>query len=161
MAHAHAVVLVDPPHHIAAIVARARRRDVPIYRARLEPDRETVAALRQRKVLAFAGIGDPQKFFATLADVGITDAETVGFPDHHRYRAADARALLARADADNLMLLTTEKDLVRLSGNRQLATLCARTNALPVQLVIEEADAFRDMILKVLSPPADQPAEAR
>jgi hypothetical protein len=38
-----------------------------------------------------------------------------------------------------------------MSGNRRLAALAARANALPVQLVIEEADAFRDMILKTLS----------
>jgi tetraacyldisaccharide 4'-kinase len=160
MARADAVVLVDPPHHTAAIVERARQRQVAIYHARLEPDRDTMAALSGRKVLAFAGIGDPEKFFATLADAGIAVAERVSFPDHHRYRAADARALLARADADNLMLLTTEKDLVRLAGKRRLATLSARANALPVRLVIEEADAFRDLILKVLTPSAVPPPVA-
>jgi tetraacyldisaccharide 4'-kinase len=154
MARADAVVLVDPPHHTAAIVERASRRQLAIYHARLEPDRDTIAALSGRKVLAFAGIGDPDKFFATLADAGTAVVERVSFPDHHRYRAADARALLARADADNLMLLTTEKDLVRLSGKRRLAALSARANALPVRLVVEEADAFRDMILNVLSPAA-------
>jgi tetraacyldisaccharide 4'-kinase len=156
MARADAVVLVDPPHHTAAIAGRASRGQVAIYHARLEPDRDTIAALSGRKVLAFAGIGDPDKFFATLADAGIAVVERVSFPDHHRYRAADARALLARADADNLMLLTTEKDLVRLSGKRRLAALSARANALPVRLVVEEADAFRDMILKVLSPVGPQ-----
>jgi tetraacyldisaccharide 4'-kinase len=160
MARADAVVLVDPPHHIAAIAERARRHQVAIYHARLEPDRDTITALSGRQVLAFAGIGDPEKFFATLADAGIAVAERVSFPDHHRYRAADARALLARADADNLMLLTTEKDLVRLSGKRRLEALSARANALPVRLVIEEADAFRDMILKVLSLPATPPPAA-
>jgi tetraacyldisaccharide 4'-kinase len=160
MARADAVVLVDPPHHIAAIAERARRHQVAIYHARLEPDRDTITALSGRQVLAFAGIGDPEKFFATLADAGIAVAERVSFPDHHRYRAADARALLARADADNLMLLTTEKDLVRLSGKRRLEALSARANALPVRLVIEEADAFRDMILKVLLLPATPPPAA-
>jgi tetraacyldisaccharide 4'-kinase len=160
MARADAVVLVDPPHHTAAIEERARRHHVAIYHARLEPDRDTLAALRGRKVLAFAGIGDPRKFFATLGDAGIAVAEAISFADHHRYRAADARALLARADAANLMLLTTEKDLVRLSGKRRLAALHARANALPVRLVIEEADAFRDMILKALAPPMAQPTAA-
>jgi tetraacyldisaccharide 4'-kinase len=153
MARAQAVVLVGPTDKTAAIVERARRHDVAIYHARLEPDRDTVAALTGRKVLAFAGIGDPQKFFETLDDAGINVAERISFADHHPYKRADARALLARADADNLMLLTTEKDLVRLSGKRRrwLAALSARANALPVRLVVEEADAFRDMILKVLS----------
>jgi tetraacyldisaccharide 4'-kinase len=151
MAQAHAVVFVGPSDSAAAVAQRARRHNVAIYHGRLEPDRDTVAALSGRKVLAFAGIGDPEKFFATLTEAGIAVAERASFPDHHRYTAADARALLARADAGNLMLLTTEKDLVRLSGKRRLAALAARTNPLPVQLVIEEADAFRDMILKGLS----------
>ena len=149
--HAHAVVFVGPSDNTAAIMGRARRHNAAIYHARLEPDPDTVAALKGREVLAFAGIGDPEKFFITLAEAGISVAERVRFADHHRYTAAEARGLLARADADNLMLLTTEKDLVRLSGKRRLAALAARTNPLPVQLVIEEADAFRDMVLKVLS----------
>jgi len=153
IAHASAIVLVGPFDGGKAIMERARRHDVAIFHARLEPDRDTVAALRGRKVLAFAGIGDPEKFFATLTEAGIAAAERVSFADHHRYTAADARALLARADADNLMLLTTEKDLVRLAGKRRrVAALAARTNPLPVRLVIEEADAFRAMILKALSP---------
>jgi tetraacyldisaccharide 4'-kinase len=151
IAHAHAVVFVGPSDSETVIRQRARKYNVAIYHARLEPDRNTIAALRGRKVLAFAGIGDPEKFFATLADAGVAVAERVRFADHHRYTAAEARRLLARADAENLMLLTTEKDLVRMSGNRRLAALAARANPLPVELVIEEADAFRDMILRTLS----------
>lgn len=151
MARTDAIVFVGPSDSEPFIRARARRHNVAIYHGRLEPDRDTVAALRGRKVLAFAGIGDPEKFFATLTEAGITVVESLRFADHHRYTRKEARALLARADAENLMLVTTEKDLVRLSGNRRLAALAARTNALPVRLVIEEADAFRDMILNVLS----------
>ena len=122
-----------------------RRRGLPIFHARLEPDRSVIAAIGRRKVLAFAGIGDPEKFFATLTAAGIDVAERAGFPDHHRYTAAEARDLIARAQAENLMLVTTEKDLVRLSGEPQLEALAARSSALPVRLVIEEADHFGDV----------------
>ena len=122
-------------HGAAAVAARARRHNVAIFHGRLEPDRQTLAALGTRKVLAFAGIGDPEKFFATLADAGITVAERASFPDHHRYTAAEAQTLMARADAANLVLLTTEKDLARLAGDPRLAALAARASALPVRLV--------------------------
>ncbi len=102
-------------------------------------------------MLAFAGIGNPDKFFATLLESGIAIAEQTSFPDHHRYTASDARALLGRADANNVMLLTTEKDAVRLQGHRRLATLAKRANALPVRLAIAEAGAFRAMVLDVLA----------
>ncbi len=150
IARARALVIVGPPAGAAAIVEVARRHDVKLFHGRLEAEHHAVAALRPRKVLAFAGIGDPEKFFATLAEAGIEVAERAGFPDHHRYTAAEAQALLARAEAAKLVLLTTEKDLVRLAGEPHLAELASRASALPVRLVIEEHDAFRSMILAAL-----------
>ena len=58
--------------------------------------------------------------------------------------------LIARAEAAKPRLLTTEKDQVRLAGDPQLAALAARASALPVRLVIEEQDAFREMVLKAV-----------
>jgi tetraacyldisaccharide 4'-kinase len=150
IANAQALVIVGAADDVGSITDRARRRGVAIFHARLEPDRATVEAIGKTKALAFAGIGDPEKFFATLIDAGITIGERAAFADHHRFTAAEARALLKRADDANLMLLTTEKDLARLSGVKRLAALAARAHALPVRLVIEEAEAFRDMILKTV-----------
>ena len=152
LAQAQAFFLVGPPTGAAAVAQLARRHGVAIFHGRLEPDRRTVAELGTRKALAFAGIGDPQKFFATLADAGISVAERLSFPDHHRYTAAEAQALIARADAADLTLLTTEKDFARLAGDPHVAALAARACALPVRLVIEEAEAFRQLILRVLQP---------
>jgi tetraacyldisaccharide 4'-kinase len=98
-------------------------------------------------VLAFAGIGNPDKFFATLAGAGIAVAERMSFPDHHRYTADEACQLLARASAAGLVLMTTEKDHVRLGGDPALAALATRANALPVRLVVEERDHFRQIVL--------------
>jgi len=146
---AQAIVVVGPPTRAAAVLNRAAR-GTPIFHARLEPDHGVIAAIGKSKVLAFAGIGDPEKFFTTLAEAGIQVAERAGFPDHHRYTAAEAQDLIARAEAGNLMLVTTEKDLMRLSGEPPLAALAARSSALPVRLVIEEADAFRELILEAI-----------
>jgi tetraacyldisaccharide 4'-kinase len=143
---AHGLIVVGPPAGAAAVAEIARRRGLPIFHGRLIPDRDVLAALKGRRVLAFAGIGDPQKFFATLEEAGIDVAERAGFADHHRYTAAEAQALVARAEAANLVLLTTEKDAARLAGDTRLAALAARVTALPVRLAIEEADAFGDMI---------------
>jgi len=76
--------------------------------------------------------------------------ETQSFADHHRYTAAEAQMLTERAQRQNLVLLTTEKDQVRLLGDPDVGELAARASALPVRLVIEEADAFRDMVLDVV-----------
>ena len=89
----------------------------------LEPDRDIIAAIGRRKVLAFAGIGNPDKFFATLTEAGVAVAERVGFDDHHRFTAAQAQDLAGAGAGRKLMLVTTEKDLMRLAGDPQLAEL--------------------------------------
>ena len=92
------------------------------------------------KVLAFAGIGDPEKFFATLAAAGIDAPVRRGFGDHHRFTAKEANALLRDAARDKLTLLTTEKDLARIQGDATLARASpSARKALPV-----EPDGRRD-----------------
>ena len=148
IARAHALVIVGPPELAAPLAEVARRHNAAVFHARLEPDRSAIAALGGRKVLAFAGIADPEKFFATLAEAGIAVAERASFGDHHRYTTAEAQTLIKRAEAADLDLLTTEKDLARLSREAAVAELAARTRALPVRLVVEEQDAFREMIFR-------------
>lgn len=86
---------------------------LPILRARLEPAPEA-QDLRGRTVLAFAGIGRPDKFFETLRRLGAVVAGTVPFPDHHPYGPDEAMRLLELAHAAGAIPVTTEKDSVRL-----------------------------------------------
>jgi tetraacyldisaccharide 4'-kinase len=119
---------------------------MPIFAARLEPDADAVARLREKKLLAFAGIGDPGKFFATLSDAGLDVPLRRAFPDHHRYDAPAAQALLAAADAQGLVLVTTEKDMARIAGDPRLAALAARAEVLPVRLALADARGFRALM---------------
>jgi tetraacyldisaccharide 4'-kinase len=98
-------------------------------------------------VLTFAGIGDPQKFFATIEAAGIDAPIRRAFPDHHRYRADEAAALLAEAKRHDLALLTTEKDLARMQGDASLAELAASAHALPVTLKVAAEGEFTDLVL--------------
>jgi len=63
---------------------------------------------------AFAGIGRPQKFYATCSTAGLTLAGTMDFPDHHIFSDSDLTKLRGDAEACGARLLTTEKDYVRL-----------------------------------------------
>jgi tetraacyldisaccharide 4'-kinase len=147
LARAQAVLMIGDGLTAQPIVVAAEARGLRAFRGRLTPDADAVAALQRHRVLAFAGIGDPDKFFATLAAAGIEAPVRRGFPDHHPYTAADAAALLAAADRDGLMPVTTEKDLVRLGAARATADLAARARALPVTLTTEDEDRFRDFVL--------------
>jgi tetraacyldisaccharide 4'-kinase len=125
----------------------ARAQGLPVFHGWLEPDAKALAALTQRPVLAFAGIGDPGKFFATLRDAGIEIAAEVAFPDHRRYRRSEARELIEQAEREGLILVTTEKDWVRLAGQGDLAALAAIARTLPVTLRVTEDRAFQDWVL--------------
>ncbi|WP_371185721.1 tetraacyldisaccharide 4'-kinase [Thalassotalea maritima] len=75
-------------------------------------EKQTVAdfinAHGQHGVNALAGIGDPQRFFNTLAQLGFSLARVQGFVDHHHFQAED----IAQFE-HNLPLLMTEKDAVK------------------------------------------------
>jgi tetraacyldisaccharide 4'-kinase len=147
---AQAILLIgDRP--VASVAREAGARGLTLFHGRLVPDAPSVAALTGSRVLAFAGIGDPEKFFATLSEAGVDIAIRRGFPDHHRFTAADAETLLAEADRAGLSLVTTEKDFVRLGHKRALAPLAARTRVLPVTLAIEDEDRFRDFVLSAVA----------
>jgi tetraacyldisaccharide 4'-kinase len=133
------------------IEAEANARGLPMFGARLVPDASFVEALGGGRVLAFAGIGDPGKFFATLRDAGIAVAASRGFDDHHRYTAAQAQALCADADRDGLILVTTEKDLARMQGEAETAELALRAHALPVTLTFDDEAGFRKLLTEKIA----------
>lgn len=95
---------------------------LPMLAARL---RTVAPDLAGRTVLAFAGIGRPAKFFATLAEAGVTVAAWQAFPDHHRYRESELRRLHRRAEALGTVLVTTPKDAVRLPPGWQSKVMVA------------------------------------
>jgi tetraacyldisaccharide 4'-kinase len=82
-----------------------------LLRAVLAP---VAATLAGQRVLAFAGIARPEKFFATLAGMGCRIAGERAFPDHHPYSEAEIAALIEEARRADAIPVTTEKDAVRL-----------------------------------------------
>ena len=95
-------------------------------------------------VVAFAGIGVPDRFFATLRTLGAQLAGKIAFPDHHAFDQADATRLLDLARSHGAMLVTTEKDRVRLAGlDGPLAELRDAARALPIRMKLEARDESR------------------
>jgi tetraacyldisaccharide 4'-kinase len=90
----------------------------PMLHARMAPG-PAMRALAGRRVMAFAGIGRPAKFFDTLAEAGVSAAATLPFADHHRYTARDLDALRRQAAREGAMLVTTTKDFVRIPATQR------------------------------------------
>lgn len=126
----------------AAIAARGR----PVLRGRLCPDEAALAALKGCRALAFAGIGDPARFFATLRNAGVEVLEERSFADHHPFEPAELARLDEDAGRGGLTLVTTEKDLARIGD--AASTLRSRILPLPVTLEIEDVAPLRTLLLE-------------
>jgi tetraacyldisaccharide 4'-kinase len=109
-ARCRAAVLIGADDTAAAA---ALPPSLAVLRARLVPGPAT-ASLRGKRVFAFAGIGRPAKFFATLREAGAELAGALSFPDHHRFAARELNGLIAQAQGLDALAVTTAKDAARL-----------------------------------------------
>jgi tetraacyldisaccharide 4'-kinase len=142
---ADALLVIGEGDKADPLVRAAARAGTAILRARIKPTR--VKEWRKDPILAFAGIGHPEKFFATLKETHAPVARTLSFPDHYSYGEADAVKLLEIAEAEKLRLVTTEKDLVRLAGKTgALAKLYDRVEAFHVILEFDNPVAVSEML---------------
>ena len=116
VARTDALVIVGSGRAADGVARQVAAKGAPVFRAQLTPAEDSLAALQGRRMLAFAGIGDPARFFRTLRAAGVDVAVEKAFPDHHPYSAEDIAALVARAQREGLTLVTTEKDMVKLRG---------------------------------------------
>jgi tetraacyldisaccharide 4'-kinase len=97
-----------------AVAAAVAAQDKPVLTAHLKADDVSVTSLRGKRVLAFAGIGDPGRFFRTLRASGLEVVLERAFDDHHPFSQSEIEALIAQARHEALTPVTTEKDLARL-----------------------------------------------
>jgi tetraacyldisaccharide 4'-kinase len=80
------------------------------------------AQLTSRRLFAFAGLADNEQFFASLRTDGLDVAGTMGFRDHHAYRARDIAAIKEAARAAGAdAIVTTEKDAVKIDDRDIIA----------------------------------------
>lgn len=93
---------------------------LPVLRAKLLPDR-VAGDLHGRRVVAFAGIGVPDKFFATVRGTGADVVAQIPFPDHHPYAPHELDALLKQSEQLGAIPVTTAKDLMRIPLARKAA----------------------------------------
>jgi len=115
----------------AAIAARGR----PVLSAHLRADDASLALLRGKRVLAFAGIGDPIRFFRTLRANGIEVVRERAFADHHPFSKSEIETLITEAKRDALTLVTTEKDLARLRSGEGVP--CWAKDIVPFAVTLE------------------------
>ncbi|MGD9656047.1 MAG: tetraacyldisaccharide 4'-kinase [Methylocystis sp.] len=124
----------------------AARASKPVATAHLAPDPDAVEAIRGIRVVAFAGIARPEKFFDSLKSCGAEVTARLSFDDHRRFTERDFATLSKLRQAYGARLVTTEKDAARMGD--QIATLGVDT--LPVTLVFDHAVALDEALDRLL-----------
>lgn len=147
LARISAVIVIGRGHAADGLAARAAARGIPIFKATLRP--LPSAGFDSMRVVAFAGIGRPEKFFRTLREMRMDLAHVVAFPDHHPFTDKDAIELMIKAREESAELITTEKDAMRLlhapAGSAR-AQLAEQLRSLPVELVVSDHAMLLDLI---------------
>jgi tetraacyldisaccharide 4'-kinase len=133
LARADAVILVGEGHPDLHGFSR------PVMRGKIAT--QNLASLAGRKVVAFAGIGRPEKFFQSVREAGADVVSTQPFGDHHVYTASEIARLVSRARAADAELITTEKDFVRLTPIERDGIL-----TLPVHAEFEDEAALSEIL---------------
>ncbi|MBE0703893.1 MAG: tetraacyldisaccharide 4'-kinase [Afipia sp.] len=146
IARTNALVVIGEGNAANDVAQGVVQRGGLVLHAAFVSDEPVVARLRGQRVLAFAGIGDPVRFFATLRAHGIEVASQRAFADHHPFMSDDIDALAREAQAGGLTLVTTEKDFARIEGNPALAAHATQIVPFPVTLRIEDEGALEDFL---------------
>ena len=115
----------------------------PVIEASVEPDGAALD-LAGATVITVAGIANPARFTALVEGLGAEIVRRFEFADHHALTEQEASAVLAAAKASGARIVTTEKDLARLSGEKGAAgELAALAIPVPIRIALESADATR------------------
>ncbi len=150
MRHASALLKVGDGEAADPEVRRAARAGKGVFRAAVTA--LNGAELAGQRVLAWAGIADPAKFHRSLSAVGAEIAASVNFPDHHYLSGDEMADLLATAEREGLMLVTTAKDHVRLERtDPQAAALAAQSRVLEIEMGFDDPLAPVTIIRETLA----------
>lgn len=139
------LLTIGESDHTTKMVRTAARAGKPVFHAQIDP--QNLADLDNVPYLAFAAIGDPEKFFDTLRTGGVDLKATMPFPDHNFFTSAQAADIVQTAEDKNLKIVTTAKDMTRLkSGQGRVQELAEKSEVLNIDLKFDDQATGRTMI---------------
>ena len=116
-----------------------------VFYSRYVPNNKIIKKFTKRKILAFAGIGNPENFFDLLERQNLSIKKRIEFPDHYIYKKEDLQKIILEAKLKNYIILTTEKDFYRIKKFK-----LREIKYLPVKLDILEKTKFISEIKKYI-----------
>ena len=116
---------------------------IKIFYSKYKP--QNISDFKNKKIICFAGIGNPINFFDLLKKNEINILEQTSFPDHHNYSKTELDILIKKAKENNATLLTTEKDYLRIEEKYR-----GNINCLKIKIEIENKNEFIEEIKKII-----------
>ena len=117
-------------------------KNVNCYNKIIHAKQVSKILLGERKYIAFAGIGNPEKFFRSVEEAEGILVKKIAFGDHHQYTDKEINNLLELANKHQAMLITTEKDYTRIDEKFK-----NKIEVLPVVLVWEREEMLMERLL--------------
>jgi len=121
----------------------SKNEKIKIFYSNYKP--KNIEEFKNKKIVAFAGIGNPENFFDLLLDNNLNIVETIKFPDHHKYSKKELENLLNKTKDNDFVLLTTEKDYFRIPKNYKKNIKC-----LKIKVEVENKNQFIEEIKKII-----------
>ena len=121
----------------------SKNEKIKIFYSSFKP--QNIDEFKNKKVIAFAGIGNPENFFDLLMENKLNILETIKFPDHHKYSEKELENLLNKIKDNDSILLTTEKDYFRISEKNK-----RKIKFLKINVDIENKNQFIEEVKKII-----------
>ena len=121
----------------------SKNKEIKIFYSKYKP--QNIDKFKNKKAIAFAGIGNPDNFFDLLEYNNIKIYKKIKFPDHYNYSVKEIKSLINLAKEKNTVLITTEKDYFRISEDQK-----PKINYLKIKIEIENKNKFIDEIKKII-----------
>ena len=152
MGRADALIVIGEGDKAESLAEDFAKAGKPVFKARIVPQGD-YRWLGVLPVIGFAGIARPEKFFMTLQMNGARIEGRRAFPDHHCFTEKEAAALLKAAQEQKCMLVTTEKDWVRLPDDREnpIGELKFRSRPLPIALQFEDEPGVSGLLAAAIA----------
>jgi len=118
-----------------------QNKNIEIYYSKYKP--LDLDKFKNKKIIAFAGIGNPTNFFDLLEEENLNLLNKFSFPDHYNYTNKDLEKLIVYSKETNSTLLTTEKDYLRINDNYK-----KKIEFMKIEIEIENKNNFINLIKK-------------
>ncbi len=117
---------------------------IPIIESNFEIKKEN-KSFKGQKIVAFAGIAYPEKFFNSLKDQGANIIKEISYPDHHIYNENDLLSLVETANKTQSILVSTKKDYVRIPKSYR-----SLVNTLEGEIIFKDEQLLREILSNVI-----------